>query len=284
MKKNQVSLRSGGIRGASFVVLYAALACAACLLAVPRSKSLFSSVQFRQQNVAKKNSEFSLLCLSLCEFEFQRILHILPDSDNHKWERKSSQCSLHPWDEHAMRILPELPMISMIPMHFPCSFNGAMCHVPEEHILKQRHVSHRQRELYWVAILVCKKMSYRCSANSFQFGWVFGSVWIPTVLRLRWGPKGSVWLLGPVDICNGVALLGSVAPAQLVHVPAEFVKSRHSKHFETAMAALQQFESQYSVHGTWWTWHFYHSIVLHYLTPIEYARFFQLTFNTVWLS
>jgi hypothetical protein len=54
MKKNQVSLRSGGIRGASFVVLYAALACAACLLAVPRSKSLFSSVQFRQQNVAKK--------------------------------------------------------------------------------------------------------------------------------------------------------------------------------------------------------------------------------------
>ena len=54
MKKNQVSLRSGGIRGASFVVLYAALACAACLLAVPRSKSLFSSVQFRQQNVGKK--------------------------------------------------------------------------------------------------------------------------------------------------------------------------------------------------------------------------------------
>ena len=32
----------------------------------------------------KKNSEFSLLCLSLCEFEFQKILHILPDSDNHK--------------------------------------------------------------------------------------------------------------------------------------------------------------------------------------------------------
>lgn len=38
----------------------------------------------------KKNSEFSLLCLSLCEFEFQRTVHILPDSDNHKWEWNSS--------------------------------------------------------------------------------------------------------------------------------------------------------------------------------------------------
>lgn len=126
----------------------------------------------------KKNSEFSLLCLSLCEFEFQKILHILPDSDNHKWEWNSSQCSLHPWDEHAMRILPELPMISMIPTHFPCGFNGAMCHVPEEHILKQRHVSHRQRELYWVAILVCKKISYRCSANFSQLFPVWISFWI----------------------------------------------------------------------------------------------------------
>ena len=47
---NQVSLRSGGISGASFVVLYAALACAACLLAVPRS-------QFR--HVAKQDMNHS---------------------------------------------------------------------------------------------------------------------------------------------------------------------------------------------------------------------------------
>ena len=43
-----------------------------------------------------------------------------------------------------------------------------------------------------------------CSSYSLQFV----SLW-------NWGPESSVWLLGFVDICSGVALLGSVAQRSL---------------------------------------------------------------------
>ena len=136
-KKNQLSLRSGGIRGASFVVLYAALACAACLLAVPRSMSPFSFLQFRRQNVAKPAVN-SFWVHSSSSGEFLQIT-----SDN---------CCLHRWWP-----CNENPEYSY-DLHDPKLFSLAMrlqwCHVlPEEHILKQRHVSHHQSELYWVAIL-----------------------------------------------------------------------------------------------------------------------------------
>lgn len=101
--------------------------------------------------------------------------------------------SLHPWDEHAMRILPELPMISMIPTHFPCGFNGAMCHVPEEHILKQRHVSHRQRELYWVAILVWFSLQEDVISMFSQLFPVWISFWISFWISLDpYGPTTAL--------------------------------------------------------------------------------------------
>ena len=80
MKKNQVSLRSGGIRGASFV--RGALCCLGLCSLFVGSPSVQVAVQLCAVSTTKcrkKNSEFSLLCLSSCEFEFQRIL---PDSDN----------------------------------------------------------------------------------------------------------------------------------------------------------------------------------------------------------
>ena len=76
-------------------------------------------------------------------------------------------------------------------------------------------------------------------------------------LKLLWGSKSSVWLLGRVDICNGVALLGSVAPAQFAHVPGQFVNSTLSKHLETAMAALFK-NLKDNI-----TWHVYHLLSQH---------------------
>ena len=94
------------------------------------------------------------------------------------------------------------------------------------------------------------------------FSLEFGYVWIPRSKRLGL-TFGACWHLQ--WCCSTWERRPSAACT-------ECVNSKHSKHFfskKTAMAALQ-FESRHSVHGTW---HFDHSTVLHYLTPIDYASF-----------
>lgn len=164
----------------------------------------------------------------------------------------SPDASLSPWDVawRSRSLWSRTFSLAML--------TGAM---PEEHILKQRHVSHHQSELYWVAILVLQDFASMFSCYLFSV-WsldMFGYVWIPRSKRLGL-TFGACWHLQ--WCCSTWERRPSAACT-------ECVNSKHSKHFETAMAALQ-FESWHSVHGTW---HFDHSTVLHYLIPIEYASF-----------